>query len=99
METKPETKRRGPGPTRANEHHAANRQTLTVDGLARIEELELVSRSATLKLLSGHVLGQIYLDKEQLGSLRMLAEYWGICGPTHKKAEEEPSKPEGFKVT
>jgi hypothetical protein len=48
--------------------------------------------------LSGHVLGTLQLDKERQASLKLLAEYYGLCGPGRKAPPEEPTKPESFEV-
>ena len=72
--------------------------TRAPSGLARVARQQLMSASDVLLALSGHVLGTYRLDKERLVSLRILAEYYGLCGPGRKAPPEEPSKPESFEV-
>jgi len=59
---------------------------------------QLMSASDVLLALSGHVLGTYRLDKERLVSLRILAEYYGMCGAGRKPPPDEVGKPETFEV-
>ena len=67
-------------------------------GLARVARQQLMCASDVLLALSGHVLGTYRLDKERLVSLRILAEYYGLCGAGRRPPPDEPSKPESFEV-
>lgn len=80
------------------EQAKALRSHIAPSGLARVARQQLMSASDVLLALSGHVLGTYRLDKERLVSLRILAEYYGLCGPGRKAPPDEPAKPESFEV-
>jgi len=69
-----------------------------VFGLAGIARQQLLTGDMVILALSGHVLGTLQLDKERQASLKLLAEYYGLCGAGRRPPPDEPTAKESFEV-
>lgn len=69
-------------------------------GFARIAEQPLLEPEQVVRALSGHVTGQLILDREKLASLRLLGEYYGLWGTGRKppKSSDDEVKPREFSM-